>query len=127
MPTIDPMQQEAMRRVQAMQARINQSRAQRTPNVPKPQKTQNVAEPQRTQNVPEPCENKEEHMEETKIPPHIEIPSAVSNQNITGHNKGPIDILLKDKEQNLILLLIVLLAGDGSNQNLLLALIYLLI
>ncbi len=123
MPTIDPMQQEAMRRVQAMQSRVNQSR---------PQRTQNVHNPQRTQNPPKPQEILEEHTEETKISQDIEFKNKVpfetsDRNNIERKNKSPIDVLLKDKEQNLILLLIVLLAGDEANQNLLLALIYLLI
>lgn len=123
MPTIDPMQQEAMRRVQAMQSRVNQSR---------PQRTQNVHNPQRTQNPPKPQEISEEHTEETKISQDIEFKNKVpfetsDRNNIERKNKSPIDVLLKDKEQNLILLLIVLLAGDEANQNLLLALIYLLI
>lgn len=140
MPTIDPMQQEAMRRVQAMQSRINQSRNQRTPSASNSQKTQNTPNSQRTQNVPvppvPPTENSKEHTETTKIPPNIEFKKEVSEGDMQREmpvkhtrksNQGPIDILLKDKEQNLILLLIVLLAGDGANQNLLLALIYLLI
>lgn len=136
MPTIDPMQQEAMRRVQAMQSRMNQNRTQRTQNAPKPQRTQNAAEPQRTQSaaehqntqaVSDSQENKAEHNKEAKIPPDIKKTNTVQSQNIISNNISPVDILLKDKEQNLILLLIVLLAGDGANQNLLLALIYLLI
>lgn len=118
MPTIDPMQQEAMRRVQAMQSRINQSRNQRTPSAPNPQKTQNI---------PKPPENTEEQTEELKIPPNVEFKKEVPKHNTESRNISPVDILLKDKEQNLILLLIVLLAGDGANQNLLLALMYLLI
>ena len=46
------------------------------------------------------------------------------SQNST---KSSLDALFKDKEQNLILMLILLLAGDGADPTLLLALMYLLI
>ncbi len=40
---------------------------------------------------------------------------------------GLLDVLLKDKEQSLILLLLVILMKDGADLNLILALLYLLI
>lgn len=40
---------------------------------------------------------------------------------------GLLDVLLKDKEQSLILLLLVILMRDGADLNVILALMYLLI
>lgn len=40
---------------------------------------------------------------------------------------GLLDVLMKDKEQSLIMLLLIILMKDGADMNLLLALLYLLI
>lgn len=42
-------------------------------------------------------------------------------------NENFLDILMKDKEKSLIMLLIVILANDGADTTLLLALMYLII
>ena len=42
-------------------------------------------------------------------------------------NNGLLDMLMQDKEQSLIMLLLVLMMKDGADMNLLLALLYLLI
>ena len=42
-------------------------------------------------------------------------------------NNGLLDMLMQDKEQSLIMLLLVLMMKDGADMNLLLALMYLLI
>ena len=41
-------------------------------------------------------------------------------------NNGLLDMLMQDKEQSLIMLLLVLMMKDGADMNLLLALMYLL-
>lgn len=111
MANIDPMQQEAMRRVQAMQSRAvpqRQSKREEPPHT-------GLNRPVEQLEKPEP-----EHKSQT-----------AESQSVSAHseNRGEnvLDILFKDKEQNLILMLILLLAGDGADSSLLLALIYLLI
>ena len=42
-------------------------------------------------------------------------------------NRGFLDVLMQDKDQSLIMLLLVLLMKDGADMNLMLALVYLLI
>ena len=42
-------------------------------------------------------------------------------------NGGLLEMLMKDKDQSLIMLLLVILMKDGADMNLLLALVYLLI
>lgn len=42
-------------------------------------------------------------------------------------NNGLLDMLMQDKEQSLIMLLLVLMMKDGADMNLMLALMYLLI
>lgn len=44
-----------------------------------------------------------------------------------GDNRGFLDLLMQDKDQSLIMLLLVLLMKDGADMNLMLALVYLLI
>lgn len=104
MATIDPMQQEAMRRVQAMQSRMPQR--QRQEQKPPPVTKEIPKEPEKN---PEP-------------PPVIE--HKTNNEN---NLQNSLNVLFKDKEQNLILMLILLLAGDGADPSVLLALMYLLI
>lgn len=104
MATIDPMQQEAMRRVQAMQSRMPQRQRQEQ----KP--------PPVTKEIPKELEINPE-------PPPV-IEHKTNNEN---NLQNSLNVLFKDKEQNLILMLILLLAGDGADPSVLLALMYLLI
>ena len=57
-------------------------------------------------------------------PPEQELRSDNSNKE---KSTGLLDVLLKDKEQSLILLLLVILMKDGADMNTVLALMYLLI
>lgn len=110
MANFDPIQQEAMRRVQAMQSRA----------VPK--KHDNIQKPPTPEaSVREEPQNQQEI---NQAPPLVK--NQVS-QDISSKDGNPLEVLFKDKEQNLILMLIILLAGDGADTSLLLALIYLLI
>ena len=109
MATIDPMQQEAMRRVQAMQSRV----------MPQRQRANKSSLPENNEvKHQEPLQKQQE----PEMPPIKELFD--QSQNST---KSSLDALFKDKEQNLILMLILLLAGDGADPTLLLALMYLLI
>ena len=56
-------------------------------------------------------------------PPQEPAPKQ-SDQNAPG---SLLDLLLKDRDQSLILLLLVMLMKDGADMNLLLALVYILI
>ncbi len=106
MATIDPMQQEAMRRVQAMQSRVPQ----RQRNEPKEQK------PPVPKEIPK-------QQEVNPEPPPVNEHKANSENSL----QSSLNVLFKDKEQSLILMLILLLAGDGADPTILLALMYLLI
>lgn len=64
--------------------------------------------------------------EQNSQPPKAEIPKS-NNLNEHRPNDGLLDILFKNKEQNLILLLIILLMEEDTEPSLLLALMYLLI
>ncbi len=110
MATIDPMQQEAMRRVQAMQSRVMPQR--QRPEQKQPPKNQ---------------EDKESEISENrqKVPETPPIPDF--NSHTQNNTQSSLEVLFRDKEQNLILMLILLLAGDGADPSLLLALMYLLI
>lgn len=57
----------------------------------------------------------------------VEIKSKTEHTNAPKGNENFLDILMKDKEKSLIMLLIVILANDGADTTLLLALMYLII
>lgn len=61
--------------------------------------------------------------ERDPAPPQDPAPKQ-SDQNDSG---SLLDLLLKDRDQSLILLLLVMLMKDGADMNLLLALVYILI
>ena len=61
---------------------------------------------------------------EPKPAPPTEPKPTQSDQNDPG---SLLDLLLKDRDQSLILLLLVMLMKDGADMNLLLALVYILI
>lgn len=97
------LEQEAMDRVRRMYSSFDSRRqAPRTP-APKP-----PAEPEK------PPEKPPEPKPESPPPPE-EKP------------RGMLELLMQDKDQSLILLLLVLLMKDGADMNLLVALIYMLI
>ena len=56
-------------------------------------------------------------------PPAPDMPAPDAPKKLS----GALDFLMKDKEQSLIMLLLVILMKDGSDMNTLLALMYLLI
>lgn len=110
----DPMQQEAMKRVREMQSRIplNQNRNKQNNS------TQNKvpdAISHTAVNTHKPAEQEEQNDFEH------------SNDKKICDNKNSLDFLFKNKEENLILMLVVLLSDNNENRGLLLALIYLLI
>ena len=96
---LDKMQEDAMRRVREMQSANSGRRLQQSP--------QPHIEPQKR----EEAENKEI------------IPKAHN----TPEPKDPLSGLFKDKEKLLILLLIMLLSEEGTNVELTLALLYIII
>lgn len=104
MPDIDPITREAFRRASRMQSgssAANRSGAKSTPDRTPP-----------TANQPE--------------TPRIDqdLPKEGDAKTSVGNGFG---VLFKDKEQSLILLLIILLMGEDNDPSLLLALMYLLI
>lgn len=61
-------------------------------------------------------------------PPEQEITQEVTSEKPDEKKQpGLLDILLRDKEQSLIMLLLVILMKDGADMNTVLALMYLLI
>lgn len=72
---------------------------------------------------------KREPKPEPEPEPEPNQPEKAQSPNVTvsQQNDGLLDMLFKNKEQNLILLLIILLMEENSDPTLLLALIYLLI
>lgn len=73
---------------------------------------------QRTAEKPDP---------ESQKPPEPESELPGQNNSLEEKSSGLLDVLLKDKEQSLILLLLVILMKDGADMNTVLALLYLLI
>ncbi len=57
----------------------------------------------------------------------VQIVDNNQQTNAPKGNENFLDILMKDKEKSLIMLLIVILANDGADTTLLLALMYLII
>lgn len=98
MPEIDSITQEALKRASYMQSRNIHNTHEAKPPEPKP---------------PEPK------------PPEPESSSKPSPKPALFGNG--LDALFKDKETGVILILIILLMGEKGSENLLLALIYLLI
>lgn len=111
MSNIDPMQQEAMRRVQAMQSKAMPQRQNKREE--KSDSSLNLPHMQKSQG-------------EKENPTKMQNNEKLDIQHQNG-NKNTLEVLFRDKEQNLILMLILLLAGEGADVGLLLALIYLLI
>ena len=100
------LEQEAMDRVARMYSSFDRRSHSRPPQRP--------TEPDRK---PEPIEEKQENKA-----PAVSLPRETQKKN-----SGFLDLLMKDKDQSLIMLLLVILMKDGADMNLLLALIYLLI
>ena len=95
------LEQEAMDRVRRMYASFDRP-----------------APPQKAVKKPDPAP-----AEGDPAPPQEPAPKQ-SDQNAPG---SLLDLLLKDRDQSLILLLLVMLMKDGADMNLLLALVYILI
>ncbi len=75
---------------------------------------------QQSEDAPRPHREPGPHPE----PPHPKPPVMPDPPK---KNNGLLDMLMQDKEQSLIMLLLVLMMKDGADMNLLLALMYLLI
>lgn len=58
---------------------------------------------------------------------HAELPHPASDNSSEEKSSGLLDVLMKDKEQSLILLLLVILMKDGADMNTVLALMYILL
>ncbi len=139
MAMIDPIQQEAMRRVNAMQSRI-----------PKHQDARRNTSDSAPHSIPQSrLQSEQPKGQETPAVTPVKPPRQSPGQNqqtapITAEQpqtpvqresaqtaavspRDPVEILFENKEQNIILMLILLLAGDGTEPYLILALLYLLI
>ena len=96
------LEQEALDRVARMYSSYDRQRRQRPP--------QPVAKP------------------EPEAPPSApEKKSEPNAENTEEKPTGLLDVLLRDKEQSLIMLLLVILMKDGADMNTILALMYLLL
>lgn len=78
---------------------------------------------------PAPADHRQQTAEKPSDEPKTSEPKPEHqpNNSIEEKSAGLLDILLKDKEQSLILLLLVILMKDGADMNTVLALMYLLI
>lgn len=106
-------EEEALKRAKQMQNKSNNNFYQQEKNRTKPS-FETVESEKKTQNI-----EFEEIVEKSQ-----ELPlqnSSLKNQH------GTLDFLLADKEQSLVLLLLLLLTGENADPALLLALMYLLI
>lgn len=92
------LEQEALDRVARMYSSFDRRRHDPPPEPPKPERARD----------PEPEADPEPLVQEKK-------------------QEGLLDVLFRDKEQSLIMLLLVILMKDGADMNLILALMYLLI
>ncbi len=106
MASMDNMQKEAMRRVQEMQSKAHSQ----------PEKNQNTTKV-----------NHEKETTYTKTEPLQNTPEKIPVVSSNGSVSNALDFLMKDKEKSLIMLLILLLANEGADNGLLLALMYLII
>ena len=95
----DSLEQEAMDRVRRMYSSFDRR-------------------PQSQSTPPKPPEKPPEPEPEPKQDPTPPLPEKP---------RGMLELLLKDKDQSLIMLLLVILMKDGADMNLLLALIYMLL
>lgn len=95
------LEQEALDRVARMYSSYDRQRRQRPP--------QPVAKP------------------EPEAPPAPEKEPEPNIENKEEKPAGLLDVLLRDKEQSLIMLLLVILMKDGADMNTILALMYLLL
>ena len=101
------LEQEAMDRVRRMYASFDRP-------APRPQA---VRKPD-----PAPVDRSESSEPIEPTPPRDSVPRMAENKP-----NSLLDIFLKDQDQSLILLLLVMLMKDGADMNLMLALVYLLI
>lgn len=153
MANMDPMQQEALKRAQEMQSRAYQQNQNRRPNANEQtaQQKNNHANrnyggfsPQHSgnssgqNNFAQGSKEKSNKSQNTfipgkKSPPNEEAsaqrekPQISNSAGNSRENKNMLDILMEDKERSLILLLILILSSEGTNQSLILALMYLII
>lgn len=109
------MQQEAARRVNEMHNRTSRPIAPQQSKPPPPSRPPLKNEPPPPQPKPPPIPS---------APPCPPVPSAAVSGE---HGSDILEILMNDKERNLILLMIILLMGENCDYTLLLALLYLLI
>ena len=112
----DSLEQQAMDRVARMYSSFDRRAPDRPRHKPEP----------RPEHKPEPRpEHKPEPRPEHKPEPQPEKPVAPAEK--PEKRGGLLEYLMKDKEQSMIMLLLVILMKDGADMNLILALIYLII
>ena len=106
------LEQEAMDRVRRMYAPFDGARADsgNTSRQPRPAPQKQPSEPK-----PEPPKTAKDIPVEKSVPESTTSPGSL------------LELFMKDKDQSLILLLLVLLMKDGADMNLMLALMYILI
>lgn len=120
---MDRIQQDAMRRMQEMQARAKipqQQRAQSQKSGAPQAQNEKQHTPQQTQRA----------MHGAPVPQRETPPAHVPEEKHSGLSAPHSDLfgnLLEDKERNLILILILILSGENADSSLVLALMYLII
>ena len=115
------LEQEAMDRVRRMYASFDSRRA----------ASPRAAEAERPHNEAGSDTRRSSRTSERESPPTPSQSNGdVASEPLNDHAKQPtslLDIFMKDRDQSLILLLLVLLMKDGADMNLMLALMYLLL
>lgn len=125
-PDIDKMQQEAVRRMQEMQARATKAvkgNSSDSQNTTKTRQSQAQKEKKTTKKTSSTTKKEEVLKDEPKAVSETEIDTEISE------DEKPTDIfgeLFKDKERNILLTLILLLSSEKADPSVIMALLYLL-
>ena len=109
------LEQEAMDRVKRMYSSFDRPRQ----NVPFKRPAEPINPPKRPTEPLHPSKSAEHEPKPQPVPPKESVHREQS--------RGFLELLMKDKDQSLILLLLVILMKDGADMNLLVALVYMLI
>lgn len=123
---MDRIQQDAMRRMQEMQARAKIPQQQRAQS----QKSGAPQAQNEKQHTPQQTQHTQRAMHGAPVPQRETPPAHVPEEKHSGLSAPHSDLfgnLLEDKERNLILILILILSGENADSSLVLALMYLII
>lgn len=118
------LEQEAMDRVRRMYASFDQARLDQSRSVDPQRNRPRSDHPRKEQ--PRQEKPQAQKPEDTNVEKESK-PESKPDANAVKQPNGLLDLFMQDRDQSLILLLLVLLMRDGADMNLMLALMYLLI